>query len=118
MGRAYLWALPSDERARFIARTQDHYGTRWPRCGDGIERSGEMVTKFVLQFLPANQNDVHAVGVALRLNDGTGPYAFNCGAALPMSASRKSFARMIREGNAGTRPARLKAYRTGSRRSA
>ena len=26
------------------------------------------------------QNDVAAVGVALRLNDGTGPYAFNCGA--------------------------------------
>ena len=25
-------------------------------------------------------NDIHAVGVALKLNDGTGPYAFNCGA--------------------------------------
>ena len=24
--------------------------------------------------------DVHAAGVALTLNDGTGPYAFNCGA--------------------------------------
>ena len=23
---------------------------------------------------------MHAVGVALKLNDGTGPYAFNCGA--------------------------------------
>jgi DNA-binding IclR family transcriptional regulator len=30
---------------------------------------------------PANgRNDVHAVGVPLKLNDGTGPYAFNCGA--------------------------------------
>jgi DNA-binding IclR family transcriptional regulator len=26
------------------------------------------------------QDDVAAVGVALKLNDGTGPYAFNCGA--------------------------------------
>ena len=26
------------------------------------------------------QDDIHAVGVALKLNDGTGPYAFNCGA--------------------------------------
>ena len=26
------------------------------------------------------QDDVHAAGVALTLNDGTGPYAFNCGA--------------------------------------
>jgi hypothetical protein len=26
------------------------------------------------------QPDVHAAGVALKLNDGTGPYAFNCGA--------------------------------------
>jgi DNA-binding IclR family transcriptional regulator len=26
------------------------------------------------------QEDIGAAGVALRLNDGTGPYAFNCGA--------------------------------------
>ena len=25
-------------------------------------------------------SDIHDVGVALKLNDGTGPYAFNCGA--------------------------------------
>ena len=25
-------------------------------------------------------DDIAAVGVALKLNDGTGPYAFNCGA--------------------------------------
>jgi DNA-binding IclR family transcriptional regulator len=48
---------------------------------DGIERSGETVAKHGFAISAGEwQNDVHAVGVALKLNDGTGPYAFNCGA--------------------------------------
>ena len=48
---------------------------------DGIERSGEMVDRHGFTISAGEwQNDVHAAGVALKLNDGTGPYAFNCGA--------------------------------------
>jgi DNA-binding IclR family transcriptional regulator len=48
---------------------------------DGIERAGETVERFGFAISAGEwQDDVHAVGVALRLNDGTGPYAFNCGA--------------------------------------
>jgi DNA-binding IclR family transcriptional regulator len=48
---------------------------------DGIERSGEMVERHGFTISAGEwQDDVHAVGVALKLNDGTGPYAFNCGA--------------------------------------
>src|SRR5258707_13321708 len=48
---------------------------------DGIERAGEMVARHGFAISAGEwQNDVHAVGVALKLNDGTGPYAFNCGA--------------------------------------
>jgi DNA-binding IclR family transcriptional regulator len=81
MGRAYLWALPTDERAALLRELRDHYGSRWSRMRDGIERAGETVEQLGFAISAGEwQNDVHAVGVALKLNDGTGPYAFNCGA--------------------------------------
>jgi hypothetical protein len=81
MGRAYLWALPDEERAGLMREMREHYGSRWPRIRDGIERSGEMVQRHGFTISAGEwQNDVHAAGVALQLKDGTGPYAFNCGA--------------------------------------
>jgi DNA-binding IclR family transcriptional regulator len=81
MGRAYIWALPPEERTTLLRELRDHYGSRWPKMRDGIERSGEMVARRGFAISAGEwQDDVHAVGVALRLNDGTGPYAFNCGA--------------------------------------
>src|SRR6202158_2340959 len=81
MGRAYIWALPDDERSALLRELRDHYGSRWPRMRDGIERAGETVEKLGFAISAGEwQDDVHAVGVALKLNDGTGPYAFNCGA--------------------------------------
>jgi DNA-binding IclR family transcriptional regulator len=81
MGRAYIWALPLDERAALLRELREHYGSRWPKLRDGIERSGEMVAKQGFAISAGEwQADVAAAGVALTLNDGTGPYAFNCGA--------------------------------------
>src|SRR5438552_11110721 len=81
MGRAYIWALPDDERAALLRELRDHYGSRWSRMRDGIESAGEMVARHGFTISAGEwQDDVHAVGVALKLNDGTGPYAFNCGA--------------------------------------
>ncbi|MCA6115320.1 IclR family transcriptional regulator [Bradyrhizobium sp. WSM 1738] len=81
MGRAYIWALPDDDRATLLRELRDHYGSRWSRMRDGIERAGEMVARCGFTISAGEwQEDVHAVGVALKLNDGTGPYAFNCGA--------------------------------------
>ncbi|WP_407150213.1 IclR family transcriptional regulator [Bradyrhizobium sp. ORS 86] len=81
MGRAYIWTLPPDERAALLRELRDHYGSRWAKMRDGIERSGEMVAKYGFAMSTGDwQNDVAAVGVGLKLNDGTGPYAFNCGA--------------------------------------
>jgi DNA-binding IclR family transcriptional regulator len=81
MGRAYLWALPDDERTALLRELREHYGSRWARMRDGIERAGETVAKYGFAISAGEwQDDVHAVGVALKLNDGTGPYAFNCGA--------------------------------------
>jgi DNA-binding IclR family transcriptional regulator len=81
MGRAYLWALPPDERAALMRELRDYYGSRWPRIRDGIERAGEDVAEYGFAVSAGEwQDDVHAVGVAMTLDDGTGPYAFNCGA--------------------------------------
>ncbi len=81
MGRAYLWALPEDERAALLREIKDHAGPNWPKVRDGIERAGECVAKYGFAMSAGEwHNDIHAVGVALKLNDGTGPYAFNCGA--------------------------------------
>jgi DNA-binding IclR family transcriptional regulator len=81
MGRAYIWALPDEERAALLRELREHYGSRWSRMRDGIERAGEMVERHGFTLSVGEwQDDVHAVGVALKLNDGTGPYAFNCGA--------------------------------------
>ena len=81
MGRAYIWALPQEERAILLRELREHYGSRWGRLRDGIERSGEMIAKHGFAISAGDwQADVAAAGVALKLNDGTGPYAFNCGA--------------------------------------
>jgi DNA-binding IclR family transcriptional regulator len=81
MGRAYIWGLADDERATLLRELREHYGSRWPKLRDGIERCGDTVAKYGFAISAGEwQDDVHAVGVALKLNDGTGPYAFNCGA--------------------------------------
>jgi DNA-binding IclR family transcriptional regulator len=81
MGRAYIWALSDEERIALLRDLRGHYGSRFARLRDGIERAGETIAKHGFAISAGEwQDDVHAVGVALRLNDGTGPYAFNCGA--------------------------------------
>jgi DNA-binding IclR family transcriptional regulator len=81
MGRAYLWALSPDERAALLRELREHYGSRWPKLRDGIERSGEFIDRHGFAISAGDwHDDIAAAGVALKLNDGTGPYAFNCGA--------------------------------------
>src|SRR3954464_5329185 len=64
MGRAYIWALPGDERAALLRELREPHGSRWPRIRDGIERAGETVEKFGFAISAGEwQNDVHAVGV-------------------------------------------------------
>jgi DNA-binding IclR family transcriptional regulator len=81
MGRAYFWALPPEDRANLTRDLREHYGSRWAKLRDGLERSGETVAKFGFAISAGDwQDEISAAGVALKLNDGTGPYAFNCGA--------------------------------------
>jgi DNA-binding IclR family transcriptional regulator len=81
MGRAYFWALPEEERNTLLRGLREHYGTRWAKMRDGLEHAGETVAKYGFTISAGEwHDDIAAVGVALKLNDGTGPYAFNCGA--------------------------------------
>ena len=81
MGRAYLWALPEEERSALLQQLKEHYGPRWAKMRDGIERAGETVAKHGFVISAGEwHDDIAAAGVALKLNDGSGPYAFNCGA--------------------------------------
>jgi DNA-binding IclR family transcriptional regulator len=81
MGRAYFWALPAAERTQLMRELRDHYGARWPKIRDGLDRSAETLAKYGFTISAGEwQDDVHAVGVAMRLTDGSGPYAFSCGA--------------------------------------
>jgi DNA-binding IclR family transcriptional regulator len=81
MGRAYFWALSPEERTNLMRELREHYGSRWTKMREGIERSGETVAKYGFTISAGDwQDDISAAGVALKLNDGTGPYAFNCGA--------------------------------------
>jgi DNA-binding IclR family transcriptional regulator len=81
MGRAYIWALPPEERAALLRELREHYGSRWPKMREGVERSGEFIAKYGFAISAGDwQDDVAAAGVALKLSDGTGPNAFNCGA--------------------------------------
>src|SRR5207248_6634750 len=71
MGRAYIWALPDEERAALLRELRDHYGNRWSKMRDGIERAGEMLARYGFTISAGEwQEDVHAVGVPLKLSDG------------------------------------------------
>jgi len=81
MGRAYIWALEPQEREKLLHDIKDHVGGRWQKIREGIDRAGETVDKHGFAMSTGEwHNDIHAVGVALKLNDGTGPFALNCGA--------------------------------------
>ena len=81
MGRAYLWALSQDRREALMSELRDHHGRSWPKIRDGVLRAGDVFHKHGFTISAGEwQDDIHAAGVALHLDDGTGPYAFNCGA--------------------------------------
>lgn len=81
MGRAVLAVLPPQERERLlghIARSEDE---RWPKVRAGIEKAVEdLATRGFTMSIGEWEPDISAVGVPLVTADGSGVYAFNCGA--------------------------------------
>jgi DNA-binding IclR family transcriptional regulator len=81
MGRAMLAILPEKEREwlmRHIARREKK---RWPKIRSGIERAQkDLASRGFTLSVGEWQTDVTAVGVPLIPADGSGIFAFNCGA--------------------------------------
>jgi len=81
MGRALIAALPASEREWLLGHIARREGERWPQLRRGIERAiADYGARGFALSVGDWQRDVSAVGVPLIAPDGTGVFAFNCGA--------------------------------------
>ena len=79
MGRAFLAAIPENERAYLMSAMAERAGAAWPPMAKGVERALRQVaeTGFCTSF-GEWQQDVNAVGVPLQSMDGATVMALNC----------------------------------------
>lgn len=79
VGRAYLAALPDDERAYFLSYIEKRTGDDWPRVKSGIEREVQSFRErgFCTSFAEWDK-DINGVSVPLTVGEGH-IYTFNCG---------------------------------------
>ena len=81
MGRAMLAALPEKERDWLLRHIARREARRWPKVRLGIERARkEFANRGFTLSVGEWHTDVTAVGVPLIPADGSGIFAFNCGA--------------------------------------
>jgi len=81
MGRAILAVLPQAERAEIYARAAARDPERWPPLHDAIERAIGHYRRHGFTLSVGDwEAGVNAVGVPLVAADGSGVFAFNCGA--------------------------------------
>ena len=81
MGRALIAGLPETERDWLMGYLKRQEGKRWPQVRAAIERAiGDVATRGFTLALGEWERDINAVGVPLIAPDGSGAFAFNCGA--------------------------------------
>jgi DNA-binding IclR family transcriptional regulator len=81
MGRALLAAVPAYEREWLMGHIAKRAGANWPPVKKGIERAVSDYEKRGFTLSVGDwQSDICAVGVPLVPSDGSGVFAFNCGA--------------------------------------
>jgi DNA-binding IclR family transcriptional regulator len=90
MGRALLAATRGKEQQHLLRLVARREGGRWAKIRPGIERALKDVTSRGFSMSVGEwQSDINAVGVPLAPGDGSGVFAFNCGApAFHFSRSR------------------------------
>jgi len=90
MGRALLASLHGKEQQRLLRQIARREGVRWTTLRPGIERAlRDVETRGFSISVGAWQSENKAVGVPLAPVDGSGIFAFNCGApAFHFSRSR------------------------------
>ncbi len=81
MGRALIAGLPEAERDWLLGYLRREAGKAWPKLRAGIERAiDDVATRGFTLALGEWERDINAVGVPLMAPDGSGVFAFNCGA--------------------------------------
>ena len=80
MGRAYLAGMPAPEREYLLDHMRRRYQDRWSATKAAIDRAiGEVAERGFCVSYGDWQSEVFAVGAPLRLPDGGGLMAVNCG---------------------------------------
>lgn len=80
MGRAYLCALPEDERKELLDLIRLENEKNWPELKLGIEQAQKEYLKFGYCLSLGNwRKEVNGVAVSLVLSDGSGVMSFSCG---------------------------------------
>ncbi|MFV3291612.1 IclR family transcriptional regulator [Pseudomonas sp. NY11955] len=80
MGRAYLAALPQDEREVLLDQLRTRNPENWPALGEQLERAFRQYQELGFCLSCGDwQKDINAVAVPLVKPDGSGVVAFSCG---------------------------------------
>ncbi|MBO6562976.1 MAG: IclR family transcriptional regulator [Nisaea sp.] len=80
MGRAFLAALPEDEREYLMDHIRRKDPDKFPKLKDGIDQAVEdIATRGFTLSLADWHKDVHAVGAPVLLPDRSAIFALNCG---------------------------------------
>jgi DNA-binding IclR family transcriptional regulator len=81
MGRALIAAVPEKEREFLMRHIAKREGKAWPKVRAGLERAvKDLAARGFTLSVGDWQRDVAAVGAVLMPSDGSGLFAFNCGA--------------------------------------
>jgi len=81
MGRALIAGMPDSERSWLLGYIKRQEGKNWPKVKTIIERSiKDFETRGFTLSLGDWERDINAIGVPLTAPDGSGVFAFNCGA--------------------------------------
>jgi DNA-binding IclR family transcriptional regulator len=90
MGRALLAGATGKDRQLLLRELSRREGGKWPKLRSGVERAVKDVeARGFTMSVGEWQSDINSVGVPLVPPDGSGIFAFNCGApAFHFSRSR------------------------------
>jgi DNA-binding IclR family transcriptional regulator len=81
MGRALLAGSPERDRHWLLKSLARREGKKWPKMRTGVERAVKSIESRGFTISAGEwQSDINAVGVPLAPGDGSGVFAFNCGA--------------------------------------
>ena len=81
MGRALLVAMCEAQRAIYMERLKQKFHANWPKMRDGIYKAiADYKSRGFVMSIGEWRSDINAIAVPLVAADGSGIYAFNCGA--------------------------------------